>query len=172
MPAIEEAAVLFVVLASVDDRLQDLLRCRAFLDHVGDRRSGEAHPVDRAHAADFVGVGGEEFFCDQLRQNVVVTLERGEDVGVRLECGEAVLGEIACAAAGFACLLDGPSGMPGVGGLESGGATFEFALLLRIRVRRCSGCRASRRRVRSVRTAERTSGRSTAADASGGRGSP
>ena len=65
---------------------------------------------------------------------MVVTLERGEDVGVSLECGEAVLGEIACATTGFACFLDCPSGMPRVGGLESGGATFEFALLLRIRV--------------------------------------
>lgn len=94
---------------------------------------------------------------------MVVTLERGEDVGVRLECGEAVLGEIACAAAGFACLLDGPSGMPGVGGLESGGATFEFALLLRIRVSLlwmsciaatssfCANCRAYERAINGSR---------------------
>ena len=95
---------------------------------------GEAHPFDGAHALDVVGVGGQQLLGHQLGQHVVVALERGEHVGVGLERDQPVLGEIACAAAGFAGLLDRAGGVPGVGGLQARRARLQLALFLGVGV--------------------------------------
>ena len=105
-------------------------RRSAFQHPLAGEVGGEPHPLHRAHALDVVGVGGQQLLGDQLGQHVVVALEGGEHVGVGLERDQPVLGEIACAAAGFAGLLDGAGGVPGVGGLEAGRAGLQLALLL------------------------------------------
>ena len=128
--AVEEAALFLVVLAGVDDRLHDRLRRSAFQHPLAGEVGGEPHPLDGAHALDVVGVGGQQLLGHQLREHMVVTFERGEHIGVGLERDEAVLGEITCAAAGFAGLLDRAGRMPGVGRLETSCAGLQLALFL------------------------------------------
>ena len=132
--AVEEAALFLVVLPGIEDRLDDRLRRSAFQHPLAGEVSGEPHPVHGAHALDVVGVGGEQFLGDELDQHVVVALEGSEHVGVGLQRDQPVLGEIACAAAGFARLLDGPGCVPGVGGLQARGPRLQLPLLLGVGV--------------------------------------
>ena len=73
------------------------------------------------------GVVGEQPLGDQLEQDRVVALERGEHVGVGLERGEPVLRQVAGAAARLAALLDGAGRVPGAERLGAGGARLELA---------------------------------------------
>ena len=57
--------------------------------------------------AEVVAVAGQQLLGDELQQDGVVALEGGEDVGVGLEAGQPVLGQVAGAAAGLAAGLDG-----------------------------------------------------------------
>ena len=132
--AVEQAALFLVVLAGVEDRLHDRLRRSAFHHPLAGEVGREPHPLDRAHALDVVGVGGQQLLGHQLGQHVVVALEGGEHVGVGLQRDQPVLGQIACAAAGFAGLLDGAGGVPGVGRLQPGRAGLQLALLLGVGV--------------------------------------
>ena len=64
--AVEQAALFFVVLPGVQDRLHDRLRRSAFHHPLAGEVGREAHPLDRAHALDVVGVGGQQLLGDQL----------------------------------------------------------------------------------------------------------
>ena len=71
--------------------------------------AGGAEPVE---LAEVVAVAGEQLLGDELQQDGVVTLERREHVGVGLEPGQPVLGEVAGAAARLAAVLDRARGVP------------------------------------------------------------
>ena len=116
----------------VHDPLHNRFGRSAFHHALADGVGREAHPFDRAHALDVVGVGGQQLLGHQLGQHVVVALEGGEHVGVAPQRDQPVLGHVARAAACLAGLLDGPAGVPGVGRLQPGGARFQLALFLGI----------------------------------------
>ena len=103
--------------------------------------------------AELVAVAGQQRLRDELEQDRVVALEGREDLGVGLELAEAVLGQVAGAAAGLAAALDRLGRVPGGERLEAGGARLELAagpLLLVATARRCR-----RRRRRSGRARRR-----------------
>ena len=143
--AVEQVVVVVAVAGTrVDEPLDELRRGGALLDDVGDGAGREAYQADRVEAADLLRVRRQQLLGDELEQHVVVALERREDVGVALERREPVLGEVAGAAAGLAGLLDGLGRVPGLRGLEPGGAALELALLLRVAARRCVCSRSMR----------------------------
>ena len=94
------------------------------------------------HGAELLGVVGQQALGDQLQQHGVVALERGVDVEVGAQRGEAVLGQEAGAAAGLAAFLQRVEGVPGAQRLERRGEGLEVLAVLR----RCRGGRRRRRR--------------------------
>ena len=81
------------------DAADDLARRRALDDRLDHLVGDELHRPERVELAEVVLVVGQQPLGDELQQDRVVALERGEDVGVGLQRGEAVGGQVAGAAA-------------------------------------------------------------------------
>src|SRR6184192_1672216 len=92
-----------------------------------------AHQPDRVHAAELITEICQQALGDELQQHGVVTFECGEDVGVRLELGQAVEGQVSRAATGLAADLDGLRGVPGRDRLEARRQRLELTLFRLVR---------------------------------------
>ena len=114
----------------VGDHLHELPRRQA-LDHGLDGLLGdEGHRPERIELLEVVPVARQEASGHEHQQDVVVSFERGEDVGVRLQRREPVHAHVAGATAALAARLNRLRGVPARGGLHPGGERLQLALLL------------------------------------------
>ena len=111
-----------------DQPLDERPRGGALEHHLADLLGDEGGAAPAVQRAELVPVAGEQPLGDQLQQHRVVALEGGEDVGVGLQAGQPVLGQVAGAAARLAARLDGAGGVPGLRGLETGGPGLQLPL--------------------------------------------
>ena len=95
---VEQPGLLVPLVAAREDVADplDQLVDRGLLDHGLDREPGDEpdHP-ELVQVLELAGVVGQQALGHQLEQDVVVALERREDVGVGLEGGEPVHGPVA-----------------------------------------------------------------------------
>ena len=125
---VHQGGVIVAAGRGLDEALDQRPCGRALDDLVGDLPGPESDDPQRVQVSEGVAVAGQQPLGDQLQQDGVVPFEGGEDVGVGLERGQPVLGQVARATARLPTHLDRPGGMPGADRLDAGRTGLQLVL--------------------------------------------